>query len=486
VSTYKEMKKDFLVDLACSGGTAWRFGKYLELGNAVIPDKLLDKWVAKFYKQTPPQLHDKPRLVNHFKLGADPEFVFMTEGKVAHASELGLKAGLAVGADNNGRLAELRPKPSKFALKVVASMYAEFCFLAQWNPALTRYTWFAQPFVGKDGLGGHIHFGRWHSPRAKEVEALDVVMHLLTGAGCINTASQRDRLATKLYGRFGDVRAQGHGYEYRTFPTWVGCPRHAHLYLTLSKLAVFDPKMFNWLKWKDAVQAQQLIDNILAFYQNVDDDAKIARYYLKHCFAPPHGDIQKAWGITPLFKNVGNNETDILPPFIAPKESHIKIMFDYLTTGNRALAKDTFEPLRFPEGYFPFQRVLITDRRPELGELVWDMARVPMKYEVGNIGAHQPPDSSLRVSQLLYSMIKSKLNGGTFKTSDGSICKVTQTTGMATIDISFPHWLLDKQYRKWLRKFLTEEDVFPFVKLGQPYTPRSWKVRESEQLLLRA
>jgi hypothetical protein len=487
MSTYKEIKKDFILDLASSHGNTWKFGKYPELSGNIIPERLLDKWTKRFYKQTPPSLSTQPRLVNHFKLGADPEFVFMVGGRVAHASELGLRAGLAVGADNNGRLAELRPKPSKFALEVVASMYAELCFLAQWNPALTRYTWYAQPYVDRDGLGGHIHFGRWQKLRKQEVTALDNIMCLFYDAGCISRAHQKERLGTQLYGKFGDIREQAHGYEYRTFPTWLGCPRHAHLYLTLAKLAVYNPKMHHLVRRGSVFEAQQYIKNILSYYQNLDDDAKIALCYLENCWVPPIGDIQKAWNIVPNFKGVGDPDTDIMPPFIKPNPAHVSAMFEYLTKGTKYVVADTFEPLRFPKGFTPFQRVLVTDRRPELGEVVWDMALVPGDFTLGTITSHNAPDTSLRVSGLLYELIKKKLiSAEYFMSPTGKPFKVSVMPGTKTIDVSFPSGMLDKRHRKWLKKFLTEDGIFPFVKLGQEYVPRNWKVRFKETLLLRA
>ncbi len=207
--------------------------------------------------------------------------------------------------------------------------------------------------------------------------------------------------------------------------------------------------------------------------------------YVDKCWHPPVGDIQKAWNIYPIFQKAGNLATDILPPTIAPKEAHVKIIFDYLTTGVWNLTKEVFEPLRFPEGFKPFQSVLVTDRRPELGELVWDMALVPMEHKLMGPALHQPPDTTLRVSQPLYRMVKAKMQGGYFAGPDGTHIRVAQV-GEEGIFISFPHWLMERRYRTWLKKFLTEDGIFPFVKLGQEYVPRSWKVREDEKLLLRA
>jgi hypothetical protein len=488
MSAFKEIKRDFILDLAKSSMNDWKAsGKYLGLAEAVVPGRLFDRWNKKFYAQTEVKLTDQPRLVNHFKLGADPEFVFVVDGKVIHASGLGLKAGLAFGADNNGRLAELRPKPSRSALRVVASLYAELCFLAQWNPGLTQYAWVASPFAERDGLGGHVHFGRWKKLREAEVNALDWVMKLLTAAGVINLAAQRNRLATNLYGKFGDIRVQSHGYEYRTFPTWLGSPKHAHLFLTLAKLAVHAPSMFDGVHSPiGTLVAQRHIENILAYYQDLDDDAKIARCYFKGCCVPNDGNIQKNWNIVPVFGAEGRAETDIVPQIVAPSEQHIKEMFSLLTTGKMVFeTKQPFEILRFPKGYTPFQHFMATDRRPDLGELVWDMAMVPMKIPLGMVGSHIAPDMSLHVTRPLFDLIQGSFKDRVFKTPDGTVATL-YLVNSEHIGISLPAWLLGHEYKSWTKSFLTESGIFPFVRFGQEHVQKEWKMRSNERLLLRA
>src|SRR5581483_4609146 len=49
-----------------------------------------------------------------------------------------------------------------------------------------------------------------------------------------------DRLG-QHYGMPGDFRLQTHGYEYRTFPSWLDSPALAFISITLAKLCVHCP-----------------------------------------------------------------------------------------------------------------------------------------------------------------------------------------------------------------------------------------------------
>src|SRR5437899_1282728 len=104
----------------------------------LVRPEVLRAWEKGFYKHPTPVYSETPRLINHFKIGADPEFLFERPPQVTRtlegatrevraaenrvtAQSLGMKTGLFMGADQNGRLAELRPKPNKSCLKVLAS-----------------------------------------------------------------------------------------------------------------------------------------------------------------------------------------------------------------------------------------------------------------------------------------------------------------------------------------------------------------------------
>src|SRR5579863_4130760 len=89
-----------------------------------VPQERIEKWFCRLLK-SPKGFSEQRRYVNRFKIGADPEFIFQTELKATDeydkiisksvrvdASQLKLRQGLAFGADNNGRLTEIRPYPS--------------------------------------------------------------------------------------------------------------------------------------------------------------------------------------------------------------------------------------------------------------------------------------------------------------------------------------------------------------------------------------
>src|SRR5579859_48829 len=78
----------------------------------VSPERLA-RWFQRLYETPRTPLGVGSRLVNSFMVGADPEFILRDASQNRmDARELSLKAGPAFGADNNGRLIELRPEPS--------------------------------------------------------------------------------------------------------------------------------------------------------------------------------------------------------------------------------------------------------------------------------------------------------------------------------------------------------------------------------------
>src|SRR5581483_8667143 len=91
-----------------------------------VSEQILESWLKRLQKL--PEFGPQRRYVNRFKVGADPEFVFVSSGLTrdedsrVDAHHLGLQQGPAFGADNNGRLAEIRPHPSRSALRVCASI----------------------------------------------------------------------------------------------------------------------------------------------------------------------------------------------------------------------------------------------------------------------------------------------------------------------------------------------------------------------------
>ena len=354
---------------------------------ADLPPERVQRWMDKFFRSPKPEwLNSSPRLVNHFALGADPEFCFTSpEGEMQHAMNEGLHAGLAFGMDNNGRLVELRPAPSRFALDIVASILAELRWLAIMNPRTTGYAWISRPYVPRDGVGGHVHFGRKREEsREREIKTLDKLTALLIQGNVFNKEDIRQRRAAPgNYGAYSDIREQKHGYEYRTMPTWLDTPWMAYLTLTLSKLLVHDPSL---IPAKQDVNVKKFIRNLLAYYKPLDDDALLAYNALQVLGLPQQTgqDFKTAWGIN--YQNV-NLDVQIIPSSISASPADREAIFDYLRTGRPifpAVPVANWKPTKLPAGYSPALNFSQTYHRPGIGELIHDLAvreEMPVTFE---------------------------------------------------------------------------------------------------------
>lgn len=396
---------------------------------ASVPQQAQEKWINKFLAPIDVRLSRQPRLVNRFMLGADPEFIFVRDtGRPEHydydredtirrfvrvdAAAVGLKTGLAFGADQNGRLIEMRPRPDRFALKVLASCWAALKWMALMHPETLKYEWQCGAFLFGDGLGGHIHFGRKRPTRDAEVRALDKVGGLTYQLG-IFPKDQWDRRQEgdergQRYGRFGDFRPQIHGYEYRTLPSWLDDPWVAYLCMVLSKLAVYNPELTREWNVKDGNH----IRHILAFYKGLDDDAAIALKALDRIGLPQHkgGDFKGRWGFTPDFIPTPDkppNEVEVIPGSIEPTESEVEQLFKFLVDGETLVAKPekpTWSPTKVPSGFYPALSHTEVIRVAGMGELLTGLycnEKAPIKFYANG------ENSGLRLSRGLVERMPS-------------------------------------------------------------------------------
>lgn len=250
------------------------------------------------------------RLINHFKVGADPEFVLIKQrGTYVHASTLVEAGGNGpFGADGSGRQAELRAFPSRSALEVVASLAEALQGFYTHVPKVRELTWLATPFYENDGCGGHIHFGRKQLPRRrKEVVALDQMARYLLHTNLLDPESQRERVVNSGYGHFSDARCQKYGYEYRTLPTWLNTPALAFLCITASKLAVVD-SIADTDPWSPVT-----LPALCEKYAGRDNDAALAQRILKRTSPndfSTRDDLKRSWAIR---TNLYGPETFVAP-----------------------------------------------------------------------------------------------------------------------------------------------------------------------------
>jgi Phage phiEco32-like COOH.NH2 ligase-type 2 len=344
---------------------------------------LVQRWMDKFFRMNKPDdVPISPRLINHFPIGADPEFAFAgLNDAMANAMDLGLQAGLAFGMDTNGRLAELRPTPSRFALQVLASILGELRWMALLKPATRQYSWISRPYFARDGLGGHVHFGRKRlgvggRDREKEIKILDDLAALLIRGGVFNRDSCTQRRGAQGgYGKAADIRLQKHGYEYRTMPTWLDNPWLAYLTLVLSKLVVHDPGLLHGLHGQANVK--RVIRNILAFYKGLDDDALIAYNALAvHGLPQQVGtDFRAAWGIN-YAKDTPIPDVDYIPSTIEATPADMQAVFSYLLCAKPIapmIPEPNWTPLKFLKDYQGAIHYSQTYHRVGIGELLYNV-----------------------------------------------------------------------------------------------------------------
>lgn len=356
------------------------FVQALPFGYGEVSPSRLDRWFKQMLR-VPTNFCGQRRYINRFKLGADPEFIFQQNGERMDARGFELAQGLAYGMDNNGRLTEIRPWPSRSALEVVASICSALRWLAILNPQVCTCQWVSGVYLHGDGLGGHVHFGRKRPGRVDEIKALDCVQDELLTLGVYNIHDILKRRNgdshNQHYGLPGDFRKQIHGYEYRTFPSWLDSPELAFLILTLSKLVVHNPKLVQGFSALPNFERYcQRTRNILAYYKDVDDDARLALMMLMKKM-PIHigGDFKPRWGLGPV-----NNIPVItaLPSCIEPSEQDIAEMFAHLS-GKYPLQMRVPEPTwkytNPPNGYSMLIKTCNTYGAKGLGEMVWDVVQ---------------------------------------------------------------------------------------------------------------
>lgn len=349
-----------------------------------IPSRLIEKWIGKMNTVTPiTEIPKNPRLVNRFTVGADPEYTMVDmAGGLVPAMKLGLNTGLAFGMDMNGRLVELRPQPSRFILDIVASMVAELKWMGVICPHSLDYRWVSAPWDGQDGVGGHVHLARKRNSkdRAMDIAVMDTLYSMLLRTGVFNKQLNEFRVGKTKYGHNSDFRLQKHGYEYRSFPTWMDSPLHAYLVLVLSKLAVYDPDLVTkvYAAGMKLKSYEKLIINLLSYYKNVDDDAWIAYNAVKKWGMPVQdgkNDFKAEWGVFPILQ--GKPLVGYYPPIIGATEVEQKAVFEYLinkTPIRPEIPKANWEPVQLPNGYIWNMTFTPTYHKMGVGEIVSDLA----------------------------------------------------------------------------------------------------------------
>ena len=440
-----------------------------------VPEEIKEMWKRQAERVTVPE-RGKYRLVNRFFIGADPEFVIATaNGGYIYGEAAGLDTLKAFGCDMSGRQAELRAAPSRSVLKVIASIYHELQWMnAYLDAGRDACQWVAPAtFAERDGIGGHIHFGRRRPRRAHEIRNLDTATDLLLQAGVLDKVGQKLRAAGH-YGHFGDYRLQPHGYEYRTPPTWLCSPEVAFLTLTVAKLTLLHPAF----QTCERTAKSQLI-NLLAEYKAFDDDAALAFNFIKKVGFPVHSNenFKPKWGIGKVTATGlrANRTRFFIPETIQGSDAHIDAIYTYLTANRNIPMIETRDA-----NWTPY----------ELGNKVWNVgvtfhaAGIP-ETAAGLLSREVPVQVSCAGTRDLVIAANTRLSGHQIKqeikkqlASPNVEVNFEYDSKAEGISIALPHaiaqdWVPNKKVCTALRNVISNPNLFPICK-GLKFNQTKW------------
>jgi hypothetical protein len=411
------------------------------------------------------------RRINNFCIGSDPEFVLYLTGArhKTPAVNVGLLPGLSIGCDQNQRLGELRGFPTTSVVEHVASIMSSFRWMYRRYPQVRDLCWRAGAQYDGDGIGGHVHFGRKRPNREAEVAALDGLAHLFYNMRFFNTAEWDRRRGgddrRQVYGQYGDIRPQLHGYEYRTLPSWLCSPLKAFVVLTASKLAVLDPELTTpWANRLCSTPAEgfAILAALARYFAARDDDAYLLSYILKHptfdrrvsAWQGTNPDFRSSWGIPTSHIEVSRNVSNILPAVIQPHPSETQEMLSHL---------ESFSRLSYSEAPAMFRETL-----PEGYAWLYDNCRRGINYGGAGDVLHNLVGSR-------ESLLEVAFGGDRLQVSEGLLSSATASQ-KAEIRRMFPYALQDREHfnritfgRQMMgvdgirnvRKFLLHMGLFP-------------------------
>jgi len=468
---YRELKQDSLRLIRLNN---WKsLEEVSDDLKAQVPVRYLRRWLNQIAQARElPAIPQFPRLVNRFSIGSDPEFGFsQVGGGYVDAVNYGMQAGLAFGADNNSRLVELRPTPSRFALDIVASILAELRWMVHFCPGTLGVEWQAVAYDGRDGQGGHVHFARKTDAHLlnAELNGLDYLFDILNIAQVYNRKDCDNRQARAHYGMKHDYRKQAYGYEYRTLPTWMCSPWLAYFSIVMAKLFVHNPgKALDSYQWvlnapDKKAAARKAIYGLLTEYKNVDDDALIA-YHALNLYGLPKStneDFKAQWGI--LYPQKVQKEINFVPGMIAPTETERQRIFDYLVKGTPIfpdIPVCNWEPKQIPKGFVSGFTHNPSAKRKGIGEIVFDLVynndlplNLMVKDREHQTSLHIPPEY-MHLIQPIQRAWKA-----VFGENQGEEL-IIQVNAHQTFMLTLPPNLRDANGVKLVRRFLCS-GVFP-------------------------
>ncbi|WP_308634361.1 putative amidoligase domain-containing protein [Paenibacillus silvisoli] len=239
-------------------------------------------------------------------LGADPEFLLLTDsGKVVSAARY-LEGGHGAGCDGvviGGRvqypIAELRPAPAGSPAALARNIQKLLQLASQRIPDQPPLRWTAggMPAAGF-ALGGHLHLSG--------VPFSGRLLRLLDSCLAFPLAmieSPAEQARRPRYGYLGDFRLQPHGgFEYRTLPSWLASPLAAKAAFAMALLCARE-----WLSLTSCPAAdERFVD---AYYSGDRDELRGCADDLVAAMAGTESYAELGGWIEPLFEAIRERRT---------------------------------------------------------------------------------------------------------------------------------------------------------------------------------
>lgn len=232
-----------------------------------------------------------------FRLGADPEFLFLTSTKmVVPASECAVTGSSAeFGCDaGHGTPGELRPPPKEEPEELVQEIHR--ILVQGFNQSLfaQSYNWSAGGNGSLAPTGGHIHIGdlsaRITVPRSTFPTLWFDALLAVPAAFLESPSQSRVTQENTGYGALGNVRPQDHGWEYRTLGSWLTSPYVALGVLSMAKIIYHE-----WMLDSDGDSA--LRRSVLNLADEVSSNAR----YFPGLRGHMREYADRAWQLIPQF-----------------------------------------------------------------------------------------------------------------------------------------------------------------------------------------
>jgi len=260
--------------------------------------------VIEILNLTPLENTDTSNIIqipNGVLIGADPEFELVKNGEIIEASDLIYdtdERSKPIGLDGSGDQVEIRPEPGspRKVIKSIRKLIKEF------SDGYKNYDLTDSGDIYP--LGGHIHIGigeKYHPP-----SSLVTLLDDFIGRPTTNLSGE----ARENYGELGDVRAQPHGFEYRTPPASIfGNPLIAYCALEVTRNLC--NKFFNEETFEYDLDSEHDDIPYVQDYMKYGGLTERQANYFVDCLNnyTPAGSIRASWKLPPATAEEENYDT---------------------------------------------------------------------------------------------------------------------------------------------------------------------------------